>query len=146
MDGKQFDLITKSLYVGISRRGSLGVLAAGLASVVGTALGWRGAGAQEALEFTGPFVAAEDNDPTCRDKPSINNRRCPRSNCTRDPGCFCAKDTNNDKRCVKIRRNTRCPRRDQCDRNKDCLRGQACIKIGGCCRGRRRNLCLPLCA
>jgi len=144
MDGHQFDRIAKSLFVAVSRRGTLGALA-GLAAVGGTALGWRGAGAQEEVSLGGGVVS-EDNDPTCKGEKAINNKVCPSNQCTRDRECFCTKTVNDQKRCVRYNNQVlRCPTRDECDRNKDCRQGQVCVKVGGCCGNPTRHKCVALC-
>ena len=58
--------------------------------------------------------------------------------------CVCAKDANGESRCVDIT-NAYCPEKDQCDSNGDCGRLRVCIKVGACCRGSRKNLCVPKC-
>ena len=137
MDGQRFDRITRALFVGVSRRGAVGALAAGLTSVGGIALSWRGATAQ---------IDAEETDPVCDGRPAINNRNCRDQafQCTRDDRCFCAKTVNDNKRCVKAR-SFRCPRRDECDQNRDCPNNNVCVRVSGCCGGRGRQKCLPLC-
>ena len=142
MDGHRFDRITKALFVGVSRRKTVGVLAAGLTAIGAAALGWQDATARRlGVEFTGPTPA--DTDPTCKGKPAINDRACRAAGCTRDHDCGCATTVNGQKRCVNLG-TARCPLRDQCDRNKHCARGRVCVRVGGCC-GRDRYACLLLC-
>ena len=84
-------------------------------------------------------------DRSCRGKAAIDNVRCPAIDCSpTNDRCECTKTVNGDKRCVDYT-GTQCPERDECDRNRDCRRGEVCTLVGGCCEGRRRNLCVPLC-
>ena len=140
MDDQRFDRHARSLALGLSRRQVARGLVGGLA-----ALGWGRALAQDELDFDadeGPDPEA--TDPTCRGRPAIDNNRCPRPQCTRNANCFCAETVRGNKRCVNLR-GVRCPRRDQCDKNRQCGSGEVCVKVGGCCRGRKRNLCIRLC-
>jgi hypothetical protein len=81
----------------------------------------------------------------CAGKPSVNNKKCPETNCGGNTSCFCATTVANVKTCVNFV-NEVCPTRDECDRNRDCASGEVCIKIGGCCGRPRRNLCIRRCS
>ena len=131
MEGQKFDRMAKALFLGMSRRGAVGVLATGA-----TAMAWRRGAAQ---------VGSEETDPVCEGRSAINNRNCVQDafQCTRDDRCFCAKTVNDQKRCVRAR-NLSCPRRDECDRNRDCANNEVCVRVGGCCGGGRQK-CLKLC-
>ena len=145
MDGQRFDRLAKALAAAVSRRGSLRVLAAGLASVGGAALGWRGAAAQREVPLGGR-VGPADTDPTCERKAAISNDLCAINHCTPDPECYCTKTVYNKKRCVRYNGQVlRCPLQDECDRNKDCRKGQVCVQVGGCCRHPARHRCVALC-
>ena len=137
MDAPQFDRMTKTLFLAVSRRGSLAGMTAGMAAMGSAILGWRGATAQ---------IDPEETDPVCEGRSAINNKRCRRQafQCTRDNRCFCAKTVNGNKRCVRAR-NFSCPRRDECDRNRDCPNNEVCVRVGGCCNRRGRQKCLKLC-
>jgi hypothetical protein len=143
-EGQLFDELSQGIASGAISRGRALKLAS--AAVLGStgllALFPRAAGAQSIEEETGPTIAV--SDPACQGEPAINNRRCPENRCEGDPECACAETVSGDKRCVNLA-DEQCPRRDQCDRNRDCPQGEICIKVGGCCEGRRRNLCVRPC-
>jgi hypothetical protein len=80
----------------------------------------------------------------CTGKPSIDNRRCPRTRCGLNSRCRCATTVRGNKTCVNFR-NKVCPRRDECDSTRDCVRGEVCVNVGGCCGHPGRNLCARKC-
>lgn len=138
VDGRRFDDLMRALYERGSRRRLVTRLLAG------TGLGALFAGGQ-----IGPAAAAKDKDDRkCRNKPVIDDRRCPDEDSIcklrEDEVCACARTTGGSKKCVDIT-NEGCPTEDECDSNADCPGNRLCIEVGGCCQGSRRNLCVRPC-
>jgi hypothetical protein len=91
------------------------------------------------------FPGAARAQQGCAGRPSVNNKRCPKSRCGGNINCFCGTTVANVKTCVNFRKEL-CPIVDDCDRNRDCARGEVCVKVGGCCGFPQRNRCVRKCS
>ena len=136
-EGHSFDELSKALTIEApSRRQALRLMAGGaLAAVFGLGVSVDEAGA----------VEIRRTDRSCRGKPAVSNRRCPRrlSLCRRN-FCACARTVGGDKKCVDLRR-VHCPTVDECDGDRDCPASAVCVKAGACCGNTRRQACIPQC-
>ena len=134
--GQLFDELSRGLASGaISRRRALKLAGAAILGSMGLLSLFPGAAGAQAV---GQGGCAED-------EPAISNGACPLNSCGDNRNCFCAVTVNGTKRCVNLRATIACSGQSDCDSNRDCPGDMICIKFGGCCGGRRFNICARPC-
>jgi hypothetical protein len=146
-EGKFFDELSRELASGtISRRRALKLAGAAILGSTGLLSLFPGAaGAQNTLDQMGLTAAAVGQGGCAEGEPAINNRECRPNPCGGNRNCLCAETVSGNKRCVNLRATIACSGTSDCDSNRDCSGDKICIKFGGCCGGRRFNICARPC-